>query len=55
MWSHNTVDGVKSALSTRFVMSPSVKIRFERDINSIPPSIVRLLKVCYNQIKRYIF
>lgn len=48
MWSHASVDGIKSALSTRFVMSASVKIRFERDMNSIPMPVFRLLKIPYN-------
>jgi hypothetical protein len=26
MWSHDSVDSVKSALHTRFVMSPTVKV-----------------------------
>jgi hypothetical protein len=45
MWSHDSVDGIKSALSTRFVMSASVKIRFERSLLNIPTTIQRLLKV----------
>ena len=48
MWSHASVDGIKSALSTRFVMSASVKIRFERDMNTIPMPVLRLLKIPYN-------
>lgn len=45
MWSHDSVDGIKSALSTRFVMSASVKIRFERALDAIPTPVARLLKV----------
>lgn len=45
MWSHDSVDSVRSALSTRFVMSASVRMRFERSLASIPPSLLPLLRV----------
>mmetsp|Transcript_31628 Transcript_31628/g.45553 ORF Transcript_31628/g.45553 Transcript_31628/m.45553 type:complete len:1038 (+) Transcript_31628:41-3154(+) len=45
MWSHDSVDSVRSALSTRFVMSASVRMRLERALASIPPSLVPLLRV----------
>lgn len=45
MWSHDTVEGIKSALSTRFVMSASVKMRFERSLQSIPEHLIDHLRV----------
>ena len=47
LWSHNSVEGVKSALNTRFVMASTVKIRLERPLSIIPDSIKRHLKVPY--------
>jgi pentatricopeptide repeat protein len=51
MWTHNTADGVKSALNTRFVMNPTVKVRFARPLQSIPEKylsrlLIPLMNVC---------
>jgi len=52
VWSHNSAEGVKSALSTRFVMSNTVTMRFERKLESIDPSLVSKLKVpFYSTVK----
>lgn len=45
MWVHSTVDSVQSALSTRFVMSPFVKMRFERSFDLVPEKYLSLIKV----------
>lgn len=47
LWSHNSVEGVKSALNTRFVMASTVKIRLERPLSVIPDNIKKFLKVPY--------
>ena len=39
MWSHDSLEGVKSALSTRFVMSSTVKFRLERSLSKISQTI----------------
>jgi len=55
MWTHMSVDGVKSALNTRFVMSSTVRIRFERSLNSIPEEVLDKIMVPYYytvQVKR---
>ena len=52
MWSHDTVEGVQSALNTRFVMSPTVTIRFERPLNVIPMEISEKIHVPYEYVVR---
>lgn len=55
LWTHSTAEGVKSALNTRFVMSPTVTMRLERDLSTIPEDITALLQVPYQfkvQLKR---
>lgn len=47
LWTHDSEVSVKSALNTRFVMSPTVKIRFERPLSEIPENILTHLKVPY--------
>ena len=43
LWTHDTLEGVKSALSTRFVMSSTVRIRFRRLISTIDPALLSQL------------
>ena len=50
IWAHESAFSVKSALNTRFVMSPTVVIRFERPFSSIPKTILPHLKVPYEFI-----
>jgi len=45
MWTHHTADSIKSALSTRFVMGATVKMRLERKLDRIDPSLIPLLRV----------
>ena len=52
LWMHNSADGVKSALNTRFVMSPTVTVRLERDLAKIPEDIVASLQVPYTFLVR---
>lgn len=47
LWAHDSEASVKSALNTRFVMSPTVVIRFERPLSEIPENILTQLKVPY--------
>eukprot|EP01038_Epipyxis_sp_PR26KG_P004286 gene4286-6073_t len=47
MWAHDSAESVKSALHTRFVMSPNVKIKLERKLSSIPDDVVDYLKIPY--------
>ena len=52
MWSHDTVEGVQSALNTRFVMSSTVTIRFERPLHSIPMEVSEKIHVPYEYVVR---
>ena len=52
LWMHNSADGVKSALNTRFVMSPTVTVRLERDLAKIPDDVVASLQVPYTFLVR---
>lgn len=45
MWTHDSVEGIRSALNTRFVMSPTVRMRFERKLSSVPADLLPLLSV----------
>jgi hypothetical protein len=45
LWTHDNAESVKSALATRFVMSPLVKMRLERSLQAIPEDILAVLKV----------
>jgi len=45
MWTHHTADSIKSALSTRFVMSATVKMRLERKLDRVDPSLIPHLRV----------
>ena len=45
LWTHDNAESVKSALATRFVMSPLVKMRLERSLQAIPEEILAVLKV----------
>ena len=47
MWTHDSADGVKAALNTRFVMSSTVRIRFERSLNDISEEVISKLKIPY--------
>ena len=47
LWAHDSADSVKSALNTRFVMNPTVVIRFERSLSEIPETLLANLKVPY--------
>eukprot|EP01035_Chromulina_nebulosa_P020959 gene20959-27163_t len=47
LWTHDSVDSIKSALSTRFVLYPTVKIRLERSLNLIPVELKHLILVPY--------
>lgn len=47
LWTHDSEVSVKSALNTRFVMSPTVVIRFERPLSEIPEKMLTQLKVPY--------
>ena len=52
MWTHHTADSIKSALSTRFVMGATVKMRLERKLDRIDPSLIPLLRVpFYSTVK----
>lgn len=50
MWSHDSVQSIRSALATRFVLYPSVKFRMERSLDDIDPSIRSRLMVPYIKI-----
>lgn len=55
MWTHNSLESVKSTLSTRFVMSSTVRLRFERPLAAIPLEIRKHLQIPYvitMQLKR---
>ena len=52
LWTHNTADGVKSAITTRFVMSSSVTVRFERPLSAIPKEIQEKIHVPYQYVVR---
>lgn len=45
MWMHETAESVHSALSTRFVLSPTVQMRLERPLSSISSKIRAVLAV----------
>lgn len=45
LWFHGTVEGLVSALSTRFVMSSSVTLHLERSLSSIDDESKRRLKI----------
>eukprot|EP00596_Hydrurales_sp_CCMP1899_P000225 CAMPEP_0119036792 /NCGR_PEP_ID=MMETSP1177-20130426/4743_1 /TAXON_ID=2985 /ORGANISM="Ochromonas sp, Strain CCMP1899" /LENGTH=1022 /DNA_ID=CAMNT_0006997161 /DNA_START=227 /DNA_END=3295 /DNA_ORIENTATION=- len=47
MWTHESDESVKSALNTRFVMSPQVKMRLERTLESVPEDVAEMLRVPY--------
>lgn len=47
LWSHSSAEGVLSALNTRFVMSPTVTMRLERGLATIPDDVAALLQVPY--------
>ena len=47
MWTHNSLESVKSNLSTRFVMSSTVKLRLERPLSIIPADIIKSLQIPY--------
>lgn len=47
MWGHESADSVNSALSTRFVMTSTVKMQLERRLDQISKDLVPLLKVPY--------
>lgn len=47
MWTHESDESVKSALNTRFVMSPQVKMRLERTLDSVPEDVAEILRVPY--------
>lgn len=47
MWAHDSAESVRSALSTRFVMSATVKMRLERSLQSIPEEIISDLRIPY--------
>eukprot|EP01041_Mallomonas_annulata_P005489 gene5489-11036_t len=48
MWAHNSVEGIKSALNTRFVMSSTVKVRMERLLSTIAGDSLKNLQVPYS-------
>jgi pentatricopeptide repeat protein len=50
MWSHDSVESIRSALATRFVLYPSVKFRLERSLDEIDPAIQSRLMVPYIKI-----
>ncbi len=52
MWSHNAAEGVKSALSTRFVIYSTVKMQFERPLARIPDELRSKLLVPYVSVVR---
>lgn len=54
MWTHDSPESVQSALSTRLVLSSSVRARFERPINKIPPVLrdTRRVLVPYTSVVR---
>jgi hypothetical protein len=52
MWNHNAAEGVKSALSTRFVIYSTVKMQLERPLSRIPESVRAKLMVPYVSIVR---
>ena len=47
LWSHASAEGVQAALSTRRVMSPTVTVRLERGLATIPDEVASLLQVPY--------
>ena len=55
MWSHSSAESIKAALSTRFVMSSTVQIRFERPLAAISAAQIEKIKVrtCCTQIYTY--
>lgn len=50
MWSHEGAESIRSALSTRYVMYSTVKIRLERKLNEIPEEVKSQLMVPYEAI-----
>jgi pentatricopeptide repeat protein len=55
MWTHTSLEGIKAALNTRFVISNTVRIRFERSLNTITEDVISKIKVPYYytvQVKR---
>ena len=47
LWTHENAESIKSAINTRFVMSPTVKLRLERSLLDIDEEILAVLKVPY--------
>lgn len=47
LWTHDNAESIKAALATRFVMSPLVKMRLERSLQTISEDILAVLKVRY--------
>jgi hypothetical protein len=45
LWTHENAESIKSAINTRFVMSPTVKLRLERSLLDIDEEILAVLKV----------
>ena len=48
LWTHDNAESIKSAINTRFVMSPTVKLRLERSLLDIDEEILAVLKVPIN-------
>ena len=47
LWTHDNAESIKSAINTRFVMSPTVKLRLERSLLDIDEEILAVLKVLF--------
>ena len=47
LWTHDNAESIKSAINTRFVMSPTVKLRLERSLLDIDEEILAVLKVFF--------
>ena len=50
LWTHDNAESIKSAINTRFVMSPTVKLRLERSLADIDEEILAVLKVPFTPL-----